>query len=394
MRESNRRFLTVLTRALGGRSCAFSAGTGQNATCWSTLARSWAALAIAVLFQLRAIGAENLPAWDWSASLRSGGGYKDNILLSEIAKEASWFSFTEADLFVFRLPVDSWEFLGFVTAEDRRFWQSTSADKEQLLLSSLDFKRRLWQRWKAGLTLQYLYNDQVLDASVLGLAPIRIPAVLHQFNVLPSMMVELPKKRRIEFIANVRRENFEFPLDDLWEVGPKLLFGQKYGVSSEFTLSVQFLERSYDQKLSPGSSIGETLRVNVTEYEAALRHYWDKEKHWKSRARLGVEFDTDSGAGFYNYSKYRVSKELAFASGGFEIMVNGKLLYYDYTSQTVGPGQGRRRTELLFGGRVKQKIFKKVSLFVEAEHEWVMASDELERYRATTIWGGLDWEIR
>src|SRR5438067_556355 len=56
--------------------------------------------------------------WDWSATLRSGVGYKDNVLLSDLFKESSIFTFNDAEAFLFRIPENGWEFTGVFTAED------------------------------------------------------------------------------------------------------------------------------------------------------------------------------------------------------------------------------------------------------------------------------------
>ncbi len=331
--------------------------------------------------------------WDWSATLNAGAGYKDNILLSDFNQESSIFTFTSADVFLLRVPIDGWEFAGILNGEDRRYWQSSSVDKEQLFLTSLDVKKAFAERWKGGLNLQYFYNDQVFDASVIEGLPFRVQAKLHRFLGAPTLQLELPEKRRIEAAFTIIRQNFELPLDDSWEIGPKLLFGQKYGYGSDLTFTAQWKSRTYDTRVAPGTADA-SLQFTLPEIELGVRHVWDAEKHWRSRARAGLEWNTDNGSGFYDYRKWRISNELSFTQEKFEAMLQAKFLHYEYTVQTAPNGRARRRTELLFGGRVREKVLKHLAVFVEAEHEWVLATDISDRYHATTVWGGVEWEIK
>lgn len=361
---------------------------------WQTFCVRWTrrALAAACVIICSARAEDDLAdvsLWDWSLQLRGGAGYKDNLLLSDFNKESSAFTFSEAEFFVFRAPVDGLELNGFVVAEDRRFWQSPTVDKEQLLLSTADLKKQFRDIWKAGLSLQYFYNDQVFDASIVEGFPFRIPSRVHRFSGNPSLLVELPADSRLELSLGAARQNFEVPLDDSWEIGPKILFGWKFTPGSDLTLSSHWRQRAYDQR---SAMPGETLRMNLWEFDAAAKHYWDKGRHWRSRLRFGAELNRDNGAAYHDYQKWRVSKDLEYTGGGWEAKLSARCLRYDYAHQLVTPsGPARRRTEVTLGWRVVREITKSTSLFLESEYEWILASDLTERYSTATIWGGIQW---
>jgi hypothetical protein len=331
---------------------------------------------------------EETSPWDTSVSLRGGAGYKNNVLLSDFNRESSVFTLSSADFFIFHVPVNGWEFSSFLTAEDRRYWESPSLDKEQLFLLSSDLKRNLGERWKAGLNLQYFYSDQVFDASLAEGLPFRVQAKLHRFSGGPTAQVVLPGKRRIEIAGIVTRQSFEEPLDDSWELGPKLIFGQKFGYGSDLTVTLAWRDRTYDTRATPDFG---SLRYRQFEPELGLKYYWDEEKHWNSRTRAGLEVNRDNGAGVFDYNKWRLSQELGFTKSGFLASLQGKLLHYEYTTQR---GFGRRRSEVTVVARVEQEVFRKLKLFAEYEHEWVSATDLSERYRATTFTAGLEWEVK
>jgi hypothetical protein len=338
---------------------------------------------------------ESASPWDWSATLRGGAGYKDNVLLSQFFKESSVFTFTEAEAYLFRIPQNGWEFTGVFTGEDRRYWQSDSMDKEQLFLLSAEAKKAFGDRWKAGLSAGYFYNDQVFDASVADGLPLRIPAKLNRFSGGPMIEYDLHGGRKLELGFAVVRQNFEKPIDSSWELGPRLTFIHKYGeANSEFTASAQWRRRSYDNRAAPGLDETKSLTFDVPEFELGIKHYWDHEKHWASRGKAGIEFNEDNGDGFFDYRRWKLSQELDFTEGTFEGMLETKFLHYEYSHQLAPDGHGRRRTELLLAGRARKGIVKHISLFLQAEHEWVLATDFEERYSATSVWGGIEWEIR
>jgi hypothetical protein len=366
--------------------------------------KSWRGAVCAGLLTMAPVGIGAEPAleappspWDFSGTIRAGGGYKDNILLDKAHSEESPFTFAGADLFLIRAPVDNWEFNSIISADDRRYWKNQTVDKEQLFFGSLGGKVRFFDLWKAGLTTQYFYNDQVFDASVTEQLPIRVRAQSHRFMGTPLLELDLPGKRRFELTFPIARQEFEDFLDSSWELGPKLLFAQKYGSGSELTLSAQLRYRNYDKRGAPdefGVGTSKSLTFEEDEFEIGLRHVWDAQKHWKSRLRLGLELNHDNGSGYFDYRKHRISKELSFTKGGFEGTLQCKFLHYEYLrQQAFSEPTARRRTELDFSLRLQQAISKRFNLFVESEYERVLATDSIERYHALTVWGGIEWNL-
>ena len=57
---------------------------------------------------------------------------------------------------------------------------------------------------------------------------------------------------------------------------------------------------------------------------------------------MGIELNEDNGSGFYDYRRWKISKELSFTQGGFEGMLQAKFLHYEYQSQTVPPDNKSR----------------------------------------------------
>lgn len=365
----------------------------------------WAALLIASGFQRVALGAdedplleddlEDIPIWNVSANLRAGAGYDSNVTLSDLNRESSFFTGTELDLFAYRAPLmDPWEVAWLVAGEDQRFWESESVEKEQMFLTSLDVKRDLSERWIVGFNTGYLYNDQVFDASVAEGVPLRIQSKFQKLSLGPTAKLNLGNRRRLEFRALGIRNLFEAPLFDSWQTDARVLFGQGFGKRSDFTLSVETRYRPYDDRLHPTIPNGNTVTYVQHEVETALKHTWDDAQRWRSRLRAALEYNDDNGSGFFNYRKYRFAHGLTFAFGQFEAILDGKFLHYDYSREIFGGGKELSRQEVVASLRISQSLTKRLKVFAEVEHEWSLSTDRLERFDATTVWGGIDWQIR
>src|SRR5262245_12551731 len=106
-----------------------------------------------------------IPVWHRSASLITGAGYKDNLLLSHANAEESAFFKSGLELFVTRLPKEGPEFQFSLSGEDLRFFSSESVEKEQLLFTEARVVQELGATWAASIGLEYVYLDQVMDLS-------------------------------------------------------------------------------------------------------------------------------------------------------------------------------------------------------------------------------------
>jgi hypothetical protein len=336
---------------------------------------------------------EEISPWEFDLTVKEAGGYKNNVLLSDFNKESSAFNQTSLEFFAYHLPLNHWEFSGFAMYEDRRYWESESIDREVIGMASGDLKRVIGERWKVGANLQYFYNDQVYDASILEGIPARVRAKGHQLMGGPAVRLDLPGNRRVELNGVIARQEFAAPLDDYWEVGPKLVLGQKFSKFTDLAVTLRWRDRAYDERAAPGRA-GKSLHFDQKESEASLKHYWDEEKVWNTRTRVGLEYNEDNGNGFFDYWRLKFSQEAGFTKGGFLGSLQAKALHYDYLNQRGLDGNGRARTELTFTARAEQQIIKRLKIFAEYEHEWIVAEDRTDRYRTTTFMAGLEWEIK
>jgi hypothetical protein len=340
-----------------------------------------------------------LTLWDKSISLRGAIGYKDNVLLSAAQPQGSAFWLSALDVTLLRLSLEGGPNLTFfLSAEDRRYFSSEELEKEQLLLSQFKLEQPFLEAWTASAAIQYLYADQVYDASATEQILQTLPVKSHNLQFVPGIKRSLPWSSELELKFAVERQYFNEPLDDYWEIGPQLTYTKKYGNRSEVWVSYTFDHRAYDTRqeqtldfeLVPDTS----LEYTQHEFETGVNHSWDETRHWRSRARVLFEINDDGGTGFYNYHRYRLSNRFGYFATDWEATIEGKILHYDYQKQRVFEGTEIRSTwEYVVAGHARRTVWKKLSVFADVEHEISESNYALEEYTVTTVVGGVDWEF-
>jgi hypothetical protein len=343
---------------------------------------------------------DGLALWDKSINLRGALGYKDNVLLSSIQEQGSAFWQSAVDVMLLRLNTDpaAGTFSFFVTGEDRRYFSSLEVDKEQLVLSQAKWEQPFLENWKWGAIAQYMYADQVFDASATEELLQTLPVKSHNFQSAPYLSRQLPANFSLELKATLERQYFSDPLDDYWEGGPQLTLTKRYGHRSDLALIYIYDHRTYDTRrqidLNAAAIPDTSLAFHQHEFEATLLHAWDKGRHWRSRLRAVYERNDDNGPGYYDYDRYRWSKRFGYYGADWEATVEGKILHYDYARQRVSDSSEVRAVwEYSVAFRAEKMVYKKLKIFAESEHEKVDSNYALEEYTVNTVLGGVDWEF-
>lgn len=347
----------------------------------------------------------DLSIWDHSVNLRGGLGYKDNVLLSNVDQQGSAFWQTALDAMLLRMDLESGGNLTlFLTAEDRRYFSDIEVEKEQLVLAQGKYEQPFAEVWFWTALGQYMYVDQVFDASATEQVLETLPVKSHNYQLAPGIGRNLPWKSKLELKLVAERQHFNQPLDDYWELGPQLIYTKTYGNKSEATASYTFDHRNYDtrEQLDLGFNAleGTSLRYQQHEFELGVNHAWDEGRRWRSRARFLFELNDDNGPGFYDYKRYRLSKRFGYYGDDWLATVEGRILHYDYDVQPVeDPGRPsdeweiRSNWEYVIAAHGEKRVWKKLSVFADVEHEIAKSNFALEEYTVTTVLGGVDWEF-
>ena len=337
--------------------------------------------------------------WDKSVTLRGAFGYKDNVLLSSIQEDGSAFWQSALDVTLMRLSLEGGPNLTFfLSGEDRRYFSAEEIDKEQLLLTHLKVEQPFLDVWSASVVAQYMYADQVYDASATEQILQTMPVKSHNMQFGPGIKRILPWASEVELRFTVERQLYNEPLDDYWESGPQLIYTKKYGYRSEVSIGYTFDHRAYDERpeldLNFEPIPDTSLEYTQHEFEVGVNHSWDEKRRWRSRARFLFEISDDSGPGYYDYNRYRLSKRFGYYGDDWEATMEGKVLHYDYEKQPVFLGTGIRSTwEYVLAAHGRWTFWKSLSVFADVEHEISESNYAPEEYTVTTVMGGVDWEF-
>jgi hypothetical protein len=221
----------------------------------------------------------------------------------------------------------------------------------------------------------------------------------HNFQLIRSFGRNLPWEINFELKFVGVRQEFNQPLDDYWEFGPQLIYSKTYGHKSEAAASYTYDRRLYDTReeldLNFASIPGTSLSYQQHEFELGVNHSWDENRHWRSRARFLFEINDDSGPGFYDYKRFRLSHRLGYYGMDWHATLEGRILHYDYRVQPVDVGSDEIRAnwEYIVSAHAEKIVWKKLSVFGDFEYELVDSNYALEEYDVTTVMGGVDWEF-
>ncbi len=357
--------------------------------------------------------------WDKSFSLRTGMGYKDNVLLSSgetgaegssPVKSSPYFT-SGLDVTVFRLPLGDWEYYFFLTGDDVRYWRDVGVGSEDLWLAAAKIRRAFGDIWKAGLLCSYTYQAQVFDLANLESADIFQPAKVigNTLTVRPSLRAELGKNRWLELEFDATRQFFGAPAYSYWSVGPRITLGQSYGNRSEVSLSYEALKQYYDQEpqaILDADGNGEDLagtHLNVFKHrvEIAWHHYWDQPRRWQTTMKVNFDYTRDNGAGFYDFFKYGTTWEIKYKKDAWDIRARASAVRYEYPHQDAGTDPWTlednlakwRLADLTFNLHGERYLTKYLKLFAEYEFEHSFSSRPTEQYNVNNVSGGLGWEF-
>ena len=377
------------------RRCCFSQSWVQST---QALAVAWIALTPVARAMETDVDEDNLALgirfWEPSLTLTTGGGYKDNVTLSHAARESSSFVRSGLEARLIRLPLDGTQVTLLVSGEDTRYLTSKSVDYEDTAVAQAEVRKYIGD-WQLAFGAEGGYLDEVIDLSITEsnrmAVPVRgavvrgRPVVQRDFDQGVWMSLELPGSRQY----------LDAPLDDYWELGPKLTLGQSFANRSEVALSYTFTHRGYDNQLArdvTGAFIpGVTRSDGQHDLALAVKLYCDKQRRWRSLTRASVRGNSDDAGGYFDYRRLQISQQLRFQSKAWLISGEVRVARYEFPGQTVsGPGSDQRsRTDVIVAVRAEGQIVKHLRLYTQFDREQTMSNLKLDEYEVNIVSGGV-----
>lgn len=342
---------------------------------------------------------EGFPLWHPSASVRQSLGYKDNVTLSSSDSQESAFEVTGVEAMLFRLPWNNWQVSLMAMGSDTRYFdRSLDVDAEQNAVVSGEFAWFMGKGWKSVSTLQYVFFDEVIDVSATYGTSVPQQVFGHGLTFKQGMRKDVgPWWAALDLAGS--RYFLREPLDGYWQPGPQLTLGRYYGHGSEVSLAYQVSPFVYDtrEQADPtGASIpGTELRYLLQTAELSWQHFWDEPRRWRHTARLSFESNEDNGSGYYDYAQYRISEQVRYRAGGWELSAQVSLAYYDFPNQAVRAADSspRHRTDFRATLRGEKSLAKHWRAHLACEREQSFSNSDVEPYEANTVSGGVEFEF-
>lgn len=335
--------------------------------------------------------------WDLSVDVRGGVGYNDNVLLGPNRPERSAYWQTGLDLFLFRLPTEGAEFSLMVFGEDTRYFSARSTRKEQLYFGRAQIRRRQTGKGSAHLAVEYLYQNQILDASTTEFDLSIVPARGHTATLEPGWSWSLGRAGALELELPVSRQWYEQPLDSYWEAALRPGWTRKSASGrTRFAVTYEAQWRPYDtrRQVSADGFLVPDTRLRYFQQGVALewRQDWDRHDRWHSTVKLAFDRNSDNGAGYFDYDRWYARGRLRYEAGPWEVSTRLSAAFYDYDLQRAnGPDSGRRHKLLLTAElKVSRELGGRFKAFLEGAHEESLANDDTDEYAVNRVVTGVE----
>lgn len=340
-----------------------------------------------------------LPAWDAIYALRSGFGYKDNVHLSHAEPQSSPFVTAGAEILVLRLADQGPQFHWFTSADANCYFEVNRSRQEYVAFSRAQLEQATSDTLKLSLAGDCFFQDQFLDVSVTETNRQAVAVRGQTIAVKPGLRLDLPGRSWFAIEAQAARQFYRDPLDDYWEIGPKLTLGKTYGHDSRLSLGSDTLWRFHDDdpaRTAAGAVIpGSQRRRFQQDARLTWRHHWDESQRWRTVTSLGGRLAAENGGGYADYRRWSAAAEVQYRRGRWEFTSGVRSASYQYINQDVSPSDAskRRRTDWAATFRLERQLTKQLKFMASYEHENTLSNDELETYTVNTVSGAVQWEF-
>lgn len=368
---------------------------------FSAVSAGWMVVAVLLAIRTESVATTaptNAPlaVWDGTARVTAGAGYRDNVLRTAIGPESSGFYITATDATLMRLSETGSQLLLLVVGEDVRYFDSASVPKEQVLSATATGSMPFGENNTLGALLQYLYQNQIMDASETEANLRRLLVEGHGLAFRPHWKRILRPGWLLQVEGSMDRQFYAGELDDFWEGAGRLTLTHPYGRRSEWSVSLQSKHRLYDKREQFNGGGRAITNTSLTywrpEVSSQWRHYWDEGRHWRTTTKAGLLLNRDNGPGYFDYDRVQVAEQLRWANSGWDISAQARFGWYHYREQRIGNAH-RERTYVLLDLRAERRLGKHWLLHAAAEREWNLSNDRLDAYNDWMVNGGIGIEF-
>jgi hypothetical protein len=340
-----------------------------------------------------------LPAWGGAASVETGFGYKDNLLLSHTGEEGSAFIRSGVDASAIHLRLgDRTDYSFGFAAGGTHYFSGGSVDHDAHASALARWRWHEGEVFKFTFDLQGYYQDQVFDVS-----DTELQRVVAQLKVAGAIAGPTVRWRFLPWLwlegraVGNRRSYQETEFNHTMDAGTVRL-GWRPGSRFELSLAGTARTRHYDShpqySVSGRPLTGTLLKIFEREAELLAEVTWDRAEHWKTKTFVGRCDFRDNGSGYSNYREGRLEQDLDWAAGNWLVHAEGEAKHQLYAVQTVGVGfSPTPRVKDIFSAqlRVERKLTERWALFGEFNWDRNRCNDPIASYNMNEGLLGVRW---
>ena len=340
----------------------------------------------------------SLPQWSMSASLRTGYGYKDNLLLSYADEERSAFVRSGVELLILRVPRGKFEFSGFAEAEGTHYFSARTSDQESKVWLQVEPGYRIHDAVKVALPVTGFYYDQVFDVSDTDVERRVAELKVKGLMAGPTVRWDLHRAWWVEAQGSGQRKRFDDGANDGRLGEGALRVGWQPGRRFEARVTGAQRWRTFDSRAQYSASGRElpdtTLKIAESEWEARAGVTWDEAGHWQTSTRFSVLHYRDNGSGYFNYREQKVGQEVEWRTEEWLVRLGGSASRLDFDVQKAGIGidpPSRLKDEFIVDVHLERRLSVRWTLYGSYFWERSRSNDAYASYRVNEGLLGLRW---
>jgi len=364
---------------------------GLAATLASLTPEQWAALPPELREELQAILG---PAWVWGATVRLSAEWRDNVLLSPVSSTARALGRAQLESSLWRRPAGAWEWLGFLNGDVARLVERLpELAGEQEWFGHLEGRWTPRPGWKAVVTAQAYFQDQVLDLSATETE--RFVARMRVKGGRAGADLTVPLRGAWAWVAGGRahRSDYvEFAEDFTEGEGSAALrWRVQRGEERSLETTLGWTERrrthpDRNQYTAGGRPLpGTRLRFRIEEARLETKVVRGA---WSGGVVLTTLLNRDLASGYFDYAERGVRLTLERATPRWRVTAEAGGTQSRYDVQTVGIGFDpplRRRDYRELCLRVERVLNPRWTLFADAGEERSRENEAGGTYRARML---------
>ena len=339
-----------------------------------------------------------LPKWSTSVAVKTGYGFKDNLLLSHVGEERSAFARGSMEFLLLRVPQGSFDYMVFAELEGTHYFTAKTSDRDAKVWVRTEPAYRLGESVKLSLPVTGYYYDQVFDVSDTDVDRRVAELKVRGGMIGPVARWDFLPTWSIEAQAVGQRKRYDDGAND-GHIGEGVAtLGWRRHDWLEVRVSGARRWRDYDRRTQYSAAgrelAGTTLKIAERDLEARFDVTWDTAAHWQTSTRVNRVHYGDNGSGYFNYREQKIGQDVEWRNDAWLVRIAGSASRVDFSVQTVGLGTeppARITDDFTAGIHAERKLTSRWTVYGSYSWERSRSNDVFASYVVNEGLLGLRW---